>query len=77
MTGDVKKWYKGDAGLAESLQANAVCTQTVQKCNDRWFPRGKTFLWVEECRAEPVPSSGHQLNVLVQAQCRCWKESER
>ena len=77
MPGDVKKQHKGDAGLAESLMANAVRIQTVQKCNDQWLPRGETFLWMEECRAEPVPSFGHQLAVLAQAQCKCWKEPER
>jgi len=35
MPGDVKKRHKRDAGLAESLVANAVCIQTVQKRNDQ------------------------------------------
>lgn len=77
MPGSVKKRYKGDAALADSLLANAVCIQTVQKRNDQWLPRGQLFLWMEECRAEPVPSSGHQLDILAQAHCSCWKESER
>lgn len=52
-------------GLAESLLfASQLCKNVA--------PKRMSSLWVKECRAEPVPSSGHQLDILKQPQC--WKQ---